>query len=44
VTYSQAAEVAQRVFGCATAQEVEALLRQQMRARFPEYFAGEAFS
>ena len=43
VTYSQAAEVAQRVFGCATAQEVEALLRQQMRARFPEYFAGEAF-
>ena len=41
VTYSQAAEVAQRVFGCATAQEVEALLRQQMRARFPEYFAGE---
>jgi phosphotransferase system enzyme I (PtsI) len=44
VTYGQAAEVAQRVFGCATACEVEALLRQEMRARFPEYFAGEAFS
>jgi len=42
VTYGQAAEVAQRVFGCATAQEVEALLRQEMRARFPEYFAGDA--
>ncbi len=42
VTYGQAAEVAQRVFGCATAQEVEGLLRQEMRARFPEYFAGGA--
>ena len=42
VTYGQAAEVAQRVFGCATAQEVEGLLRQEMRARFPEYFAGDA--
>ena len=42
VTYSQAAEVAQRVFGCATAQEVEGLLRQEIRARFPEYFAGDA--
>jgi phosphotransferase system enzyme I (PtsI) len=42
VTYGQAAEVAQRVFGCATAREVEGLLRQEMRARFPEYFAGDA--
>ncbi len=42
VTYGQAAEVAQRVFACATAAEVEGLLRQEMRARFPEYFAGEA--
>jgi phosphotransferase system enzyme I (PtsI) len=42
VTYGQAAEVAQRVFGCVTACEVEALLRQEMRARFPEYFAGDA--
>jgi phosphotransferase system enzyme I (PtsI) len=41
VTYGQAAEVAHRVFGCATAQEVEGLLRQEMRARFPEYFAGD---
>jgi len=41
VTFGQATEVAQRVFGCATAQEVEALLRQEMRARFPEYFAGD---
>lgn len=44
VTYGQAAEVAQRVFGCATAQEVEGLLRQEMRARFPEYFAGDALA
>ncbi|MEK7220673.1 MAG: phosphoenolpyruvate--protein phosphotransferase, partial [candidate division NC10 bacterium] len=42
VTYGQAAEVAQRLFGCATAQEVERLLLQEMRARFPEYFAGDA--
>lgn len=42
VTYGQAAEVAHRVFGCATASEVEGLLRQEMRARFPEYFAGDA--
>lgn len=42
VTYGQAAEVAQRLFGCATAQEVEWLLLQEMRARFPEYFAGDA--
>jgi phosphotransferase system enzyme I (PtsI) len=41
VTYGQAAEVAHRLFGCATAQEVEKLLRQEMRARFPEYFAGD---
>jgi phosphotransferase system enzyme I (PtsI) len=42
VTYGQAAEAAHRLFGCATAQEVEKLLRQEMRARFPEYFAGDA--
>jgi phosphotransferase system enzyme I (PtsI) len=42
VTYGQAAEVAQRVFACATAAEVEGLLRQEMRARFPEYFARDA--
>ncbi|OGB89061.1 MAG: phosphoenolpyruvate--protein phosphotransferase [candidate division NC10 bacterium RIFCSPLOWO2_12_FULL_66_18] len=42
VTYGQAAEVAQRLFGCATAQEVERLLLLEMRARFPEYFAGDA--
>jgi phosphotransferase system enzyme I (PtsI) len=42
VTYGQAAEVAHRVFGCATAGEVEGLLRQEMRSRFPEYFAGDA--
>lgn len=42
VTYGQAAEAAQRLFGCATAQEVERLLLQEMRARFPEYFAGDA--
>jgi phosphoenolpyruvate-protein phosphotransferase (PTS system enzyme I) len=41
VTYGQAAEVAQQLFGCATAQEVERLLLQEMRARFPEYFAGD---
>jgi phosphotransferase system enzyme I (PtsI) len=43
VTYGQAADVAQRVFACPTAQEVERLLRQEMRARFPEYFAGDLF-
>jgi phosphotransferase system enzyme I (PtsI) len=42
VTYVQAAEVPHRIFGCATASEVEGLLRQEMRARFPEYFAGDA--
>ncbi|HTU03444.1 MAG TPA: phosphoenolpyruvate--protein phosphotransferase [Candidatus Sulfotelmatobacter sp.] len=41
VTYGQAADLAQRVFSCATAQEVEQLLRQEMRGRFPEYFSGE---
>jgi len=41
VTYGQAAEVALRVFGCPTAKEVEQSLRQEMRARFPEYFAGD---
>jgi phosphotransferase system enzyme I (PtsI) len=41
VTYGQAFEVAQRMFGCATAREVESLLRQEMRARFPEYFTGD---
>jgi phosphotransferase system enzyme I (PtsI) len=41
ITYGQAAEVAQRVFTCATAGEVEHLLRQEMRARFPEYFAAD---
>ncbi len=44
VTYGQATEVAHRVFGCATAQEVERLLRQEMCARFPEYFASDALS
>ncbi len=44
VTYGQAAEVAQRVFACATAREVDALLRQEMCARFPEYFASDALS
>ena len=44
VTYGQAAEVAHRVFGCATAREVEGLLRQEMCSRFPEYFAGDALS
>ncbi len=41
VTYGQAAEVAHRVFACPTAKEVERLLRQEMRARFPEYFVGD---
>jgi phosphotransferase system enzyme I (PtsI) len=42
VTFGQAAEVAQRLFRCATAQEVDHHLRQQMAAYFPEYFTGEA--
>ena len=41
VTYGQAAELTQKLFGCATAQEVEEALLQEMRARFPEYFAGD---
>jgi phosphotransferase system enzyme I (PtsI) len=41
VTYAQAGDLAQRVFTCATAQEVERVLRQEMRGRFPEYFSGE---
>jgi phosphotransferase system enzyme I (PtsI) len=40
VTYGQAASLAYRLFGCATAQEVEKLLRQEMRSRFPEYISG----
>jgi phosphotransferase system enzyme I (PtsI) len=44
LTYRQAAEVALRVFGCPTAKEVEQSLRQEMRARFPEYLAGDLFS
>ncbi len=42
VTYGQAAEVARRLFSCVTAHEVERLLLQEMQARFPEYFAGDA--
>ena len=40
ITYGQAADLAHRLFGCATAQEVERLLRHEMRARFPEYISG----
>ncbi len=40
ITYGQAAELAHRLFGCATAQEVEHLLRHEMRSRFPEYISG----
>lgn len=40
ITYSQAADLGHRLFGCATAQEVERLLRQEMRSRFPEYISG----
>jgi phosphotransferase system enzyme I (PtsI) len=40
ITYGQAADLAHRLFGCATAQEVEQLLRHEMRARFPEYISG----
>lgn len=39
VTYGQAADLAHRLFGCATAQEVEQLLRHEMRSRFPEYIS-----
>jgi phosphotransferase system enzyme I (PtsI) len=40
VTYGQAADLSQRLWRCATAQEVEEFLRREMRLRFPEYFAG----
>ena len=40
ITYGQAADLAHRLFGCATAQEVERLLRHEMRTRFPEYISG----
>jgi phosphotransferase system enzyme I (PtsI) len=40
ITYGQAASLAHRLFGCVTAQEVETLLRQEMRSRFPEYISG----
>ncbi|OGB93647.1 MAG: phosphoenolpyruvate--protein phosphotransferase, partial [candidate division NC10 bacterium RBG_16_65_8] len=40
ITYRQAAELAHRLFGCATAEEVERLLRHEMRSRFPEYISG----
>lgn len=40
ITYSQASDLSQRMFGCATAQEVEQLLRHEMRTRFPEYISG----
>jgi phosphotransferase system enzyme I (PtsI) len=40
ITYGQAADLAHRLFGCSTAQEVERLLRHEMRTRFPEYISG----
>jgi phosphotransferase system enzyme I (PtsI) len=40
VTFGQAAGVAHDLFRCATAQEVETLLRHEMRSRFPEYLSG----
>jgi len=40
VTYGQASDLSPRLFGCATAQEVEKLLRHEMRSRFPEYISG----
>ena len=40
VTYGQAADLGQRLYRCATAQEVEQFLRREMRLRFPEYFTG----
>jgi phosphotransferase system enzyme I (PtsI) len=40
ITYGQAADLAHRLFACATAQEVEQLLRREMRSRFPEYISG----
>jgi phosphoenolpyruvate-protein phosphotransferase (PTS system enzyme I) len=40
ITYNQATDLSWRLFRCATAQEVEAVLREEMRARFPEYISG----
>jgi phosphotransferase system enzyme I (PtsI) len=40
ITYGQAAVLGHQLFGCATAQEVEQLLRHEMRSRFPEYISG----
>ncbi len=40
ITYRQAADLAHQLFGCVTAQEVEQLLRHEMRSRFPEYISG----
>ena len=40
ITYGQAAGLAHQLFGCVTAQEVERLLRDEMRSRFPEYISG----
>ena len=42
VSYGQAADVTQRLYRCATAQEVERFLQQEMKLRFPEYFMGAA--
>ena len=40
ITYGQATDLAHGLFGCATAKEVEELLRREMRSRFPEYISG----
>ena len=40
ITYGQAAGLAHQLFGCATAQEVEKLLRHEMRSRFPRVHLG----
>jgi len=40
ITYNQGADLGHRLSGCATAQEVERLLRHEMRSRFPEYISG----
>ncbi len=40
ITYNQATDLSWRLFRCVTAQEVEAVLREEMRARFPEYISG----
>jgi phosphoenolpyruvate-protein phosphotransferase (PTS system enzyme I) len=39
ITYNQATDLSWRLFRCATAQEVEGVLREEMRARFPEYIS-----